>query len=168
MPDWAGPRLDARAQARLDNARRLARLLDGAFRVPGTNFRFGIEPLISLFPWAGDVVGGLMSFMVIWNANRLGISPVVQFRMALNVLLDVAVGVVPVVGDVLDFFFKPNAANLKLLERHLAAGDTRARPSDWLFVLGTLLLGALAIAIPLSAAALILWWVSRTVSGLSI
>lgn len=146
----------------------MARLLDAEFRLPGTNFRFGIEPLLGLFPWAGDLAGGVLSLMVIWNANRLGISPVVQCRMALNVLLDVAVGAVPVVGDLLDFFVKPNAMNLKLLERHLGGGDRRARPSDWLFVGATLLLAAFAILVPLAAAVLVLWWVGRTLGAPSI
>jgi len=33
-----------------------------------------------------------------------------------NVLLDVAVGTIPVVGDIFDVAFKANTANLKLLE----------------------------------------------------
>lgn len=161
-----GPRLDRRAQARLDHARGLARLLDNAFRIPGTNIRFGIEPLISLFPWAGDVAAGALSLLVIWNANRLGVSPVIQLRMALNVFFDVVLGSIPVVGDIADFFFKPNQRNLELLERYLHTGERRARASDWLVVTGTVLLLAASILIPLALAALVIGWAARTVGGL--
>jgi len=39
----------------------LARLMDGAFVIPGTNIRMGLDGLIGFVPVAGDVVSGLIS-----------------------------------------------------------------------------------------------------------
>jgi hypothetical protein len=139
---------------RLEALRTWQRLLDSAFRIPGTNVRFGWDPIIGLVPWAGDLLAGLLSLALIAQARQMGLPRVVQLRMLLNVGIDVVVGVVPLIGDVADFFWKSNARNLALIERH--AGQARhATGGDWAFVL-LIALAALAIAgIPL----IVLYWV---------
>ena len=58
-------------------------------------------------------------------------------RMAANIVLDTAVGSVPVAGDVFDAAWKSNTRNLDLLERH-AIAPSKARRADGIFI-GTLL-----------------------------
>ena len=111
------------------------RLLDEAFRVPGTNIRFGWDPIIGLVPWAGDLLTALLSCAIIVQAHRMRIPRIVQLRMLVNVAIDLATGIVPVVGDVADFFWKSNAKNFALLERH-AAEVRPATRGDWIFVVG--------------------------------
>jgi hypothetical protein len=133
--------------------RSLQRLLDDAFRVPGTSLRFGWDPLIGLIPWAGDVLTAVLSCAIILQAHHLGVPRVVQLRMVMNVAIDVIVGVIPVFGDVADVFWKSNAKNFALLERH-AAEPQPATPGDWLFVAGIIAAVVLIAAVPL----IVMYW----------
>ncbi|MBV8915855.1 MAG: DUF4112 domain-containing protein [Acetobacteraceae bacterium] len=117
---------DARAfdaVTRLARLRRLAWLLDAQFRLPGTKFRFGVNSLFGLSPVAGDVALGLISLYLIWEAKRLGAPKQLLGQMVANVVIEVAGGSVPILGDVFDMTFKANLRNLNLLERWL-----RTRP----------------------------------------
>jgi hypothetical protein len=129
----------------LNALRSLKRVLDEAFRVPGTNITFGWDAIIGLVPWAGDVLTSLLSCAIIVQAHRMRIPRVVVVRMLLNVALDFVIGVVPVVGDIADVFWKSNTKNFALLEHHAAEVRPASR-GDWLFVIG--ILGAvLAMAV---------------------
>lgn len=124
--------------------RRWSRLLDAAFRVPGTRFRFGLDPIIGLIPGLGDVVTPLFAAALLLEARRRRVPWIVQLRMLLNVAIDAMVGVVPVAGDFWDAVWKANTRNLALLERHARGGTPPAR-GEWIFV-GLVMAGALAIA----------------------
>src|SRR5256885_709629 len=97
----------------------LARLMDSAFTIPGTNIRMGLDGLIGLLPVAGDLVAGIVSSYLIWEARQLGASRWVLGRMMANTALDTLVGAVPVVGDAFDILFRANLKNMALLRRHL-------------------------------------------------
>lgn len=97
----------------------LAKLMDGAFVIPGTNIRMGLDALIGLVPVAGDMIAGLISAYLIWEARRLGASRWLIARMSANALLDTALGSVPVVGDAFDVMFRANMKNMALLRKHL-------------------------------------------------
>jgi hypothetical protein len=96
----------------------LASILDDRFRIPGTNIRFGLDPLLGLVPGIGDLIGGALSSYLIWRAHKLGVSKFTLLRMAGNTLLDTVVGSVPVIGDILDIQFRANRRNLELLRRY--------------------------------------------------
>jgi hypothetical protein len=140
----------------LRRLREIQRLLDEAFRIPGTPLRFGWDSIIGLVPWAGDLVAALMGCAIIVQAHRVSVPRIVLLRMLLNVAIDLAIGLVPFVGDIADIFWKSNSKNMALLEAHLVAGR-QASTGDWLFVAG--ILGAvLALAsLPL---VLFLWLVN--------
>jgi hypothetical protein len=133
---------------RMTALRSLQRLLDDAFRVPGTSLRFGWDPIIGLVPWLGDVLTAVFSSAIILQAHHMRVPRVVQMRMVMNVAIDVIVGVVPLAGDVADAFWKSNARNFALLERH-AAEPQPASTGDWLFVIGMIAAVVLIAAIPL-------------------
>ncbi len=97
----------------------LSRLLDTAFEIPGTNIRMGIDGLIGLIPGIGDFAGMLLSGYIILEAARLGASRVVLVRMIGNVLLESALGIIPVIGDAFDIYFKANRRNVALMRRHM-------------------------------------------------
>ena len=116
---------------RLESLRKLQHLLDNAFRVPGTSLRFGWDPIIGAVPWVGDVLAALLSCAIVVQAHHMRVPRVVQARMLLNTAIDVLDRVVPVVGDVADVFWKSNAKNFLLLERHAAEAQpaTAGRPA---------------------------------------
>lgn len=100
------------------DVRDLARLLDSRFRVPGTNLSFGLDGILGLVPGFGDAAGLALSAYVIVHAIGLGARGATVGRMVANVAVDAAVGAIPVVGSVFDFWFKANNRNVALLERY--------------------------------------------------
>lgn len=97
----------------------LAKLMDGAFLLPATNIRLGLDAVIGLIPVAGDVISGLISGYLIWEARQLGAPKWLIARMVANTLLDTVVGAVPVLGDAFDVAFRANMKNMALLRRHV-------------------------------------------------
>ena len=110
---------DAEVRAALRRVEQLAYWLDDRFRVPGTRFRIGLDGLVGLIPGVGDAVTNLLTAYIVYEAWRLGIPTSTLLRMLANLGIDTVVGVVPVLGDLLDIGFKANRRNLKLLHRHL-------------------------------------------------
>jgi hypothetical protein len=93
--------------------------MDGAFVIPGTNIRMGLDAFIGLVPVAGDMLGGLISTYLIWEARRLGAPRWLIARMVANAFLDTTLGAVPVLGDAFDVMFRANMKNMALLRKHL-------------------------------------------------
>lgn len=122
---------DARTLAAL---RKWSVLLDSAFRVPGTNLTFGLDPILGLIPGLGDLTTPFFAALLLLHAVRLRIPRVVQLRMLINAAIDIATGVIPFIGDAFDFGWKANVRNLALLERYARPGS-RASRGDWVFVL---------------------------------
>lgn len=100
----------------------LSQWLDNKFLIPGTNFRFGLDPIINLIPFLGDFIGFVMSTSLVVIMSRYGVSPKVVIKMLLNVLLDTIIGAIPVLGKFGDFFYKANEKNFKLLKDHYFEG----------------------------------------------
>ncbi|MGZ7039883.1 MAG: DUF4112 domain-containing protein [Thermoanaerobaculia bacterium] len=98
--------------------RRFARVMDEAVGIPGTRFRFGADAALGLIPGVGDVVGGILSTWVVFGALRHRVPTRVILRMIVNVLIDVGIGEIPIVGDIFDFLFEENVMNMQLLLRH--------------------------------------------------
>jgi hypothetical protein len=139
-----------------ETLRKLEFLLDEAFRVPGTSFRFGIDGVIGLVPGLGDVLAGLLSAIIPLAAWIRGVPYVTLIRMAANIGIGVLVGTVPLFGDIFDVIWKANRRNYRLLSRHL--GEPKQHTwRDWifLFVIGVVLL--LVFALPV---VVVLWLIS--------
>jgi Domain of unknown function (DUF4112) len=143
---------------RLNALRRLRYLLDDAFRVPGTSLRFGWDPIVGMVPWLGDALTAVLSCAIVVHAHRLRVPRVVQLRLLGNLAIDMVVGLLPLVGDVADAFWKSNTRNMALLERHAQGGQPATR-GDKLFA-AALVLAVVAMAIvPL----LVVYWIYRSV-----
>ncbi len=124
MPLLAHPPAPATSAAdeRLRWVERIARLMDSQFRLPGTRFRFGLDPLLGLVPIVGDLSTTAVSVALLLTMLRHGASGAVVVRMALNILLDTVVGAIPILGNLFDFAYKSNERNVALLRRHYAEG----------------------------------------------
>lgn len=106
-------------EAVLRRLRRLGRVMDSAFRVPGTRWRIGADALIGLIPGVGDTASAAVSLWIVNEARRLDISSGTLLRMLWNVLVDAVVGSIPLLGDLFDAGYKANQKNVDLIERDL-------------------------------------------------
>ena len=142
----------------------LAWLLDNSIKLPGINYRVGIDGLIGLIPVAGDTVSTLLSSYIIAQAARAGAPRLVLMRMAGNVLIDTLVGMVPFVGDLFDFAFKSNRRNVDLLSRYLEQPQQTTRSSALTVVLLIAFLLAI-LALSIFIAVWTVWGIWRLLTG---
>src|SRR3954469_5500609 len=115
----ANPFANLTREQRLARLDAIAKLLDVAFILPGTNIRYGIDGLIGLIPVVGDIITTAISLWLVREARALGAPWHLPMRMLGNVALDGVVGIVPLVGDAFDVMFRANVRNVKLLHRWL-------------------------------------------------
>ena len=138
------------SHSRLERLRALSRLLDSAFPLPG-GYRIGLDGIIGLIPGFGDIAGSIASSYIIVESARLGASTPTLLRMAMNVLVESLVGLIPFLGDLFDIFWKANEKNMALLDKQLAAAPPASSPETRLkaavfIILGLMLAGVGAIA----------------------
>jgi hypothetical protein len=122
----------------------LSKLMDAQFRIPGTDFRFGLDAMIGLIPGAGDLSTFTISGYMIWIMAHNGASGYVLARMILNVLIDTVIGAIPFIGDIFDVAFKANMRNMRLMQGHYREG--RHNGSAWKVIIPILLILLLIIA----------------------
>jgi len=118
--------------------------MDEFLRLPGTKFRFGLDPIIGLLPGLGDTASAIVSALALIQAARRGVPKILLVRMSLNILINELVGIIPGIGDAFSFWFKSNTRNYRLLQEHIGR-PTRSRKSDWVFV--GLVLGLLFVIV---------------------
>lgn len=126
---------------RLQRLDHLAELLDESIRIPGIGYRIGYDAVIGLIPGVGDVAGLMFGTYIVWESARFKVPRSTLLRMIANVLLEAAIGAVPLVGDVFDATYKSNLRNLRLLHARLAAPEKAPASDRWFF--------AAIIAIPI-------------------
>lgn len=106
----------------IKNFERLAKLMDSQFRIPGTKIRFGMDAIIGLIPGAGDIASFIISGFMLLTLAKNGASGFLLARMGLNLIVDAAIGSIPILGDLFDVGFKANQRNLKLMRQHFTEG----------------------------------------------
>lgn len=141
----------------LERLRQWSVLLDQAFRIPGTNIRFGWDVIVGLVPGIGELSSPIFGALILVQAYRMGVPRVVQARMVINAIVDALLGLVPGLGNVADVFWRANTWNMRLLDRHARPGVPHSR-FDAVFVWGILVVLFLAALIPIVMAALLVVW----------
>lgn len=99
-----------------------SKYLDSKYVIPGTNIRFGLDPIMSLFPVVGDLLTYIISGVLIYTMYNHGASRKVVIKMIMNSTLDAIIGTIPLVGTVFDIFYRSNDRNVKLLKEHYFEG----------------------------------------------
>jgi hypothetical protein len=145
---------------------RLAWLMDRAIPIPGTKFRVGLDAILGLLPVGGDFLTGLIQAgLVLVALYHYKVPRAVAARMAANVLLDTALGAIPIVGDAFDAVFKANTRNVQLLrevEAKRISGKPVSSTGSVLYLVGiAAALGAMLILILIGFITLIRWVVDR-------
>lgn len=138
----------------IQRLRTLTRMLDNAIPIPGTNYRIGLDPFLGLIPGGGDIAGAALSAYIVISAAQLGLPRESLLRMVFNILLEVFVGTVPVLGDFFDVAWKANVKNMELLDIHIKSPQMGKKADMWfvfLLVGGLMLvvIGAIALGITL-------------------
>jgi Domain of unknown function (DUF4112) len=157
-------------RTRVKRLREYSRLLDSAIAIPGTGYRFGLDPIIGLVPGGGDTVGLVLSAYILYEAAQLGAAKGTLGQMAFNILLETVAGSVPVLGDIFDVTWKANVRNVRLLEDHLKVVEHhgvpgRVRRSNQAFMVLLLLLLVLAFIGAAIVSFMILRWVVQILTA---
>lgn len=141
--------------------RKFSILMDEAVGVPGTRFRFGLDPILGLIPGVGDVISALLSTWIVAGALRHRVPLRKIVRMVFNVVADMLIGEIPIIGDLFDFAFEENVINMRILMQYRNRRLPPRKASEIAAVLGVIMLIILLIGI-LSVAALIalLFWLA--------
>ena len=126
----------------------LAGVLDDMFHIPGTKIRFGLDPIVGLVPGLGDIITGLLSFLIVFAAWQRGLPKIAIMRMVANIAIDTLVGSIPIVGDAFDTIWKSNRMNYNLLIRYRTGARKALLALDWLFFLILLVCAAAMVVLP--------------------
>ena len=97
----------------------LEKIMERLITIPGTNRGVGLDVILDLVPFAGSTAGALIGAYMAWEARNLGMSKWEMSRMAGNVGVDWALGLIPWIGAIPDFLFRSNTRNLRIVKRHL-------------------------------------------------
>ena len=100
-------------------SRKISWLLDECIRIPYAGIRFGIDPLLGIFPYGGEAVATIVGTVIIAEAGKKGLPVKTLIRMGGNMLLNAGVGIIPVAGDLFSFWFKSNSRNYRMLNTYL-------------------------------------------------
>lgn len=136
--------------AKLQNLRKLSDLWDRSLGIPGTRFKVGLESLVGLLPVGGDFIGILMSVYILFQAIQFKLPKKTLAKMIFNIVIDGAVGSIPILGDIFDTTWKANTKNVNLLEAHLREPIQSRKKDEWfiniiIIALVLILIGIIAL-----------------------
>jgi hypothetical protein len=125
----------------------VARLMDSQFQIPGTRLRFGLDPIIGLVPFLGDISTFAVSSALVLTMARHGASRHLVIRMVVNIILDLVIGSIPLLGAIFDFAFKANERNVRLLKAHYEEGKYHGKGTGFLLIIVCILLFFLGLVV---------------------
>jgi hypothetical protein len=138
----------------------LSQVMDNQFRIPGLDWRFGLNAIIDLIPQFGDIATTIVALYILVSAVRYRVPKITLLRMGLNIGIYFVVGAIPFAGYLFSVWWKPNIRNLNLLRRRATVSAEEAklgRAADWWFV--AIIVGSLVALLFGSVIVTILaWW----------
>lgn len=123
----------------LQRIEKLSVLLDSKFTFPGLKFKYGLDPIMGLFPVLGDLSSFAISCALLFFMAKHGASRKVVILMAGNIILDAVVGSIPILGTIFDFTYKANNRNIRLLKRHYEEGKYQGSGKGILILVGLII-----------------------------
>lgn len=136
---------------------RTAQLLDNRFRIPGTQIRFGVDSLIGLVPYAGDVITFIISGFLVIAMVRFGAHGKALLKMIGNIWIDGMVGTIPLLGDIFDVRYRANLRNVELMREHFAEGKHRG--SAWPIIMAIVCILLLMIVLSIYVVYRVFYWI---------
>src|SRR5437868_2178909 len=127
----------------------LAGVLDDIFQIPGTKIRFGLDPIVGLVPGLGDIISGLLSFLIVFAAWQRGLPRVAIMRMVAKIGIDSMLGSIANVGELFEISWKSISMNHNLLTRYHGGTRNGLLARDWLLLLLLLFCAAAVVVLPI-------------------
>ena len=143
-------------------AQALAQLLDASLTIPGTSIRIGLDPLLGLIPGIGDLISNAIGSSLLFLGTKAGIPRIVLLRMSFNILINMVVGAIPIIGDLFSIWFKSNLQNAQLLHRHCQTTAPVTTLIDWIYVSG-IIIGLILLT---SLAFVSIFWLASSIFAL--
>ncbi|MDF1823671.1 MAG: DUF4112 domain-containing protein [Verrucomicrobiales bacterium] len=131
---------------KLRTSKRVSWLLDECIRIPGTEIRFGLDPILGLLPYGGETVATIVGAVILGDAGKKGLPLKTLTKMGGNMLMNAGVGTIPVFGDLFSVWFKSNSRNYRMLNTFIESEEGEEEPGGWgpiiliLFVVGFVLI----------------------------
>ena len=143
-------------------AQTLGQLLDASLTIPGTSIKIGLDPLLGLIPGIGDLISNAIGSSLLFLATKAGVPRIVILRMSLNIVINMVVGAIPIIGDLFSIWFKSNLHNAQLLYRHSQTTAPVTTLIDWMYVGGIVLAMSLLLGMTLG----FILWLASTILAL--
>lgn len=131
LADTVAKLLTRDEKGELEVVRAIRKVMDEAVPIPGTKMKFGLDSVLGLIPGVGDAGSAAIGAYLLRAAHNLGVPTIVMVRMLVNLTIDAAIGVIPIVGDYLDVLYKANAKNARLIEEAVVNRETTVQASWW-------------------------------------
>lgn len=123
----------------------IGKWMDSKYRLPGTDIRFGLDPILGLIPFVGEAATFIISSGLVLSMAKYGVSRKVIILMVLNVLADALIGSIPVIGNIFDFTYRANSRNISLLKKHYKEGKYRGSGSGIILLIVFILVAAFGL-----------------------
>lgn len=154
--------------AELRTSRKVSWLLDECIRIPGTEIRFGLDPILGLLPYGGETVATVIGAVILGDAGRKGLPLRTLAKMGGNMLLNAGVGVIPGLGDLFSVWFKSNSRNYRMLNTYLESDHGEESAGGWwplLLVFGVILAVVVINFVSWVLFTSLLYWILRSGMG---
>lgn len=149
-------------QEQLESLKKYVELLESKFTIPGTKFKFGIDPILNFIPGLGSYSGLILGLIFIFLAHGKGVSGKVRVLMFRNLIIDHLLGSLPIAGYVTDFFYKSNVKNMQLLEEHFM--EEKHMGSGWQLIIIFILI---SLAILFITIVVFIWLLTKFIAFVS-
>jgi hypothetical protein len=150
-----------------ENLDLLSHLLDDFIKVPGTPIRFGLDGIVGAIPGIGDLIGGIASCIIIIAAWVRGVSYAIVLRMVANVVIEVSIGSIPILGDMFDIAWRANRRNYALLTGSIYE-PRKYTIQSWFFLAALCLVLAALVIVPMILVTWIAAYIMRSLFGMDI
>ena len=150
-----------------ENLDLLSHLLDDFIKVPGTPVRFGLDGIVGAIPGIGDLIGGIASCIIIIAAWVRGVSYPTVLRMVANVVIEVSIGSIPILGDMFDIAWRANRRNYALLTGSIYE-PRKYTIQSWLFLAALCLVLAALVIVPIILVTWMASYIMRSLFGMDI
>lgn len=140
MPDEPTAPVELAASRLSPASRKIAWILDEFIRIPGTNFRIGLDPILGLIPGGGEILPSMLACFLLADARRHGLPFKLLMKMSGNILLNAIVGAFPLLGDLFSAWFKSNSRNYAMMQQFLDSPQGDQSGGSWwplLFIAAT-------------------------------